>query len=155
MYQVLFYHATLRYQFLCRDERYHCKITIFFIFSTISLACINVLKCLEMFEMQYIFSNKIANEIFWCFWYPLTYVLCISTFILEFTCLCTCNLIQEVHVHHASCGQNKEISYPKSGILVKTNTCTCNFYNLSWQRMITIELKNLDRKNFKMFIPVA
>lgn len=46
-------------------------------------------------------------------------------------------------------------SYPKSGILVKTNTSTCNFYNLSWQRMITIELKNLDMKNFKMFIPVA
>lgn len=43
-------------------------------------------------------------------------------------------------------------SYPKSGILVKTNTSTCNFYNLSWQRMITIELKNLDKKNFKMFI---
>lgn len=82
MYQVLFYHATLRYQFLCRDERYHCKITIFFIFSTISLACINVLKCLEMFEMQYILSNKIANEIFWCFFNTLTYVLFISTFIL-------------------------------------------------------------------------
>lgn len=29
--------------------------------------------------------------------------------------LCTCNLIQEVHVHHASCGQYKEIHIQRVG----------------------------------------
>lgn len=131
MYQVLFYHATLRYQFLCRDERYHCKITIFFIFSTISLACINVLKCLEMFEMQYILAIKLQMKYFGVS-LILSHMYYLSVHLFyNLHALCTCNLIQEVHVHHASCGQNKEISYPKSGILVKTNTCTCNFYNLS------------------------
>lgn len=40
-----------------------------------------------------------------------------------------------------------------TGILIKTNKC--NFYNLSWQRGITIELKNLQPYEKLMFISVA
>lgn len=99
MYQVLFYHATLRYQFLCRDERYHCKITIFFIFSTISIACINVLKCLEMFEMQYILAIKLQMKYFGVsLILSHMYYLSVHLF-FNLHALCTCNLIEEVHVY--------------------------------------------------------
>lgn len=115
MYQVLFYHATLRYQFLCRDERYHCKITIFFIFSTISIACINVLKCLEMFEMQYILAIKLQMKYFGVS-EILSHMFYVSVHLFYNShALCTCNLIQEVHVHHASCGQYKEIHIQRVG----------------------------------------
>lgn len=132
MYQVLFYHATLRYQFLCKYERYHCKITIFFIFSTISLACINVLKCLEMFEMQYILAIKLQMKYFGVS-EILSHMYFVSVHLFYNShALCTCNLIQEVHVC-TSCflWSIQRDSCPKSGILVKTNTCTCNFHNLS------------------------
>lgn len=133
----------VRLQYFLFFQRFHLHVLMYW----------SVWKCLKCniylaikLQMKYFGVSLILSHM---------YYLSVHLF-FNLHALCTCNLIEEVHVYIMllTCVNTKRF-ISKSGILVKTNTSTRNFYNLSWQRMITIELKNLDKKNFKMFIPVA